>query len=69
MFNFRLLFAPANYLEIVYEIRDFPDDRLKFWLFIKKIRCNYLKNMPKRNTEYNHVLQTATFLDNISTTK
>ena len=36
LFNFRLLFAPANYLEIVLQIRDFRGDCLNFWLFIKK---------------------------------
>ena len=36
LFNLRLLFAPANCLEIVYQIRDFQGNCLNFWLFIKK---------------------------------
>ena len=40
LFNFRLLFAPANCLEIVQEIRDFWGDCLNFWLFIKRKRCS-----------------------------
>ena len=36
LFNFGLLFALANYLEIVQQIRDFREDCLKFWLFTKK---------------------------------
>ena len=36
LFNFRLLFAPANCLEIVYQIRDFRGNCLNFWWFIKK---------------------------------
>ena len=30
LFNFRLLFAPANFLEIVYQITDFRGDCLNF---------------------------------------
>ena len=40
LFNFRLLFAPENCLEVVYQIRDFWSDYLNFWLFIIKKRCN-----------------------------
>ena len=36
LFNFHLLFAPGNCLEIVSQIRDFRGDCLNFWLFIKK---------------------------------
>ena len=36
LFNFRLLFVPANSLEIVQQIRDFRGDCLNFSLFIKK---------------------------------
>ena len=36
LFNFPLLFAPANCSEIVLKIRDFRGDCLNIWLFIKK---------------------------------
>ena len=43
LFNFRLLFAPANCFEIIYQIRDFRGHFLNFWLFIKKKRCIQFK--------------------------
>ena len=36
LFNFPLLFAPANCLEIVWQIRHFRGNSLDFWLFIEK---------------------------------
>ena len=43
LFNFGLLFAPANCLEIVWQIRDFRADCLNFWLliYIKKVVMVY----------------------------
>ena len=49
LFNFRLLFAPANCLEIVSQIRDFRGDCLNFWSFLKrkKVYCQDFSGKEK----------------------
>ena len=44
LFDFRLLFAPTNCLEI----RNFRGDCLNFWLFIKKKCISFVKTVFKK---------------------